>query len=122
MRDRAAERRLGRASRGVDMDELVVPGHTGEAVDQVLGDLVPVGQSDFLADPRLDILDREGAGWGFFAHRPHSCRCRRGAAWPAASYSRASRATSSAAGLTSLIAPMPWPEPQMSFHAFASRP
>ena len=35
----------------------------------------------------------------------------------AARYSRARRATSSAAGTTAPIAPIPWPQPQTSFHA-----
>src|SRR5271163_1493157 len=40
----------------------------------------------------------------------------------ASKYSRPSRATNSATGVTALTAPMPWPEPQMSRQAFAFAP
>ena len=42
--------------------------------------------------------------------------------WRAAWYSSVKRATSSAAGITRLIAPTPWPAPQMSRHALALLP
>ena len=42
--------------------------------------------------------------------------------WRATSYSRFSRATISATGTTALTAPMPWPQPQMSFQAFFGPP
>src|SRR5690606_37542524 len=48
--------------------------------------------------------------------KPATCPCKR---CHAAAYSRCKRATTSAAGTVSLTAPMPWPLPQISFHALA---
>lgn len=55
------------------------------------------------------ILQRTGSGKA-------DTRCR------AARYSSLSRCTNSAAGTTRRMAPIPWPHPQMSFHAFLASP
>jgi hypothetical protein len=50
MRDGAAEGRLGRGTLRVDVDELAVLRHLGEAVDDALRHLDPARDADLLPD------------------------------------------------------------------------
>lgn len=65
---------------------------------------------------------KKGTRWGArpqdrLRPQPRSCKCAR-AAW----YSAARRSTSTRVGTTALTAPIPCPQPQMSFQAFLASP